>query len=187
MRIRFIDAKYPGCNHDAHIWSLSKARSFLEQKYRDGERNSWLLGNYFRKTVCTLQKLIIFLTGDAGYALEPWLMTPYRSPNAGSRESNYNMQHSKTRNIVERTIGVLKNRFRCLLGARELHYSPQKATQIINVVCALHNICIHYRVEDMDTDQTELESSQEEGEDESSGLDYGSIAQTIRSNILSSF
>lgn len=114
-------------------------------------------------------------------------MTPYRSPNAGSRESKYNIQYSKTRNIVERTIGVLKNRFRCLLGARELHYSPQKATQIINVVCALHNICIHYRVEDLDIPELEFESSQEEEDDESNGNDYTSLARNIRDNILPSF
>lgn len=188
MRIRFIDAKFPGCNHDSHIWNLSKAKASMERKYQDGERNTWLLGIYFLNTVYKFQYAIHFLTGDAGYALEPWLMTPYRSPRVGSQEMKYNTQHTKTRNIVERTIGVLKNRFRCLLGARELHYSPQKATQIINVVCALHNICIHYRVEDVDIVESECEvSSPEEDDDESSGSDYASIARNIRDNILPSF
>lgn len=41
---------------------------------------------------------------------------------------------------------MLKGRFRCLLAARELHYSPEKAIQIFNVCCALHNVCIKYNI-----------------------------------------
>ncbi|XP_054746742.1 putative nuclease HARBI1 [Anastrepha obliqua] len=129
MRIRYVNAQYPGSNHDAHIWNVSSARNFFENKYLNGERNTWLLG-------------------DAGYALEPWLMTPFRSPTTGSAEGNYNKIHAKARNTIERTIGVFKNRFRCLLGARELYYEPMKVCQIVNVAAALHNICIHYRVVD---------------------------------------
>ncbi|XP_049308863.1 putative nuclease HARBI1 isoform X2 [Bactrocera dorsalis] len=168
LRIRSIDARYPGCNHDAHVWGLSKLRCYMERRYREGERNTWLLG-------------------DAGYPLQPWLMTPYRSVSQGSRQSNYNIKHSKTRNIIERTIGVLKNRFRCLLGARELHYSPQKASQIINVVCALHNICIFYKVEDLNTIEFDNESRQEEEEEEQTNdPEFTSTANRIRDNILSS-
>lgn len=115
-------------------------------------------------------------------------MTPYRSVSEGTQQSNYNMRHSKTRNIVERTIGVLKNRFRCLLGARELHYSPKKVSQIINVACALHNICIHYRVEDFNENEFDFEIRQEEGEEEqSSDSNYATVANRIRDNILYSF
>ncbi|XP_017474714.1 PREDICTED: putative nuclease HARBI1 [Rhagoletis zephyria] len=128
MRIRYVNAQYSGSNHDSHIWNVSNARYFFKKKYLDGERNTWLLG-------------------DAGYALEPWLMTPFRSPPSVSPEGNYNKVHAKARNIVERTIGVFKNRFRCLLGARELHYEPSKVCQIVNVAAALHKICIHYREE----------------------------------------
>ena len=71
-------------------------------------------------------------------------MTPYRSAEEGSAEALYNTKHAKARNIVERTIGVLKNRFRCLLGARQLHFKPEKAIKIVNICVALHNICIEY-------------------------------------------
>lgn len=47
---------------------------------------------------------------------------------------------------MERTIGLLKGRFRCLLGARELHFKPEKAGRIIYCCCALHNLCIQYKV-----------------------------------------
>lgn len=69
-------------------------------------------------------------------------MTPYRIAADRSLESYFNQQHSKARNIIERTFGVLKGRFRCLLRARELHYTPQKAAQVFNVCAALHNMCI---------------------------------------------
>lgn len=77
-------------------------------------------------------------------------MTPYRSTATGSAEAIYNMKHAKARNIVERTIGVLKNRFRCLLGARQLHYTPAKAIKIVNVCAALNNICIQYGLDNPD-------------------------------------
>ncbi|XP_055914922.1 putative nuclease HARBI1 [Eupeodes corollae] len=130
MQIRYIDASQPGATHDALAWKVSSVRNYLLQQYTGGRHtNSWLLG-------------------DAGYPLEPWVMTPYRSPITGSSESKYNIQHSKAHNINERTIGLLKNRFRCCLKTRQLHYSAEKAAQIINVCAALHNICIHFKVAD---------------------------------------
>ncbi|XP_058821148.1 putative nuclease HARBI1 [Topomyia yanbarensis] len=125
QRIRFIDASYQGSNHDSYIWRLSAARKHMLQLHRNGDRNTRILG-------------------DAGYPSEPWLITPHRAPEDGSEESNFNRRHSLARRIIERTIGVLKNRFRCILGARQLHYSPAKSSKIINVCCALHNICLTY-------------------------------------------
>ncbi|XP_053691612.1 putative nuclease HARBI1 [Sabethes cyaneus] len=75
-----------------------------------------------------------------------------RNTRVGSREQHFNQKHSKARSIIERVIGILKARFRCLLGARELHYSPKKATSIINVAAALHNICRFYRIQDPQND-----------------------------------
>lgn len=82
--------------------------------------------------------------GDSGYKLKPFLMTPFRNPT-DVYERLYNQKHTSTRNVVERCFGVLKNRFRCILGSRGLHYTPEKATQIINACCAVHNMCITYR------------------------------------------
>lgn len=104
---------------------MSQCREVLRSRYCAGHRNFWILG-------------------DAGYPLEPWLITPYRCPQPSSIEQFFNDTQSKCRNVVERTIGVLKNRWRCLLAARQLHYGPKKTVQIINVCSALHNICISF-------------------------------------------
>jgi len=42
------------------------------------------------------------------------------------------------RNCIERLNGVLKNRWRCLIGYRSLHYRPYKAGLIVNA-CAGEN------------------------------------------------
>jgi len=126
MKIRAVDARYPGSSHDAFVWSVSNARQYYLGQYESGDRSFRLLG-------------------DCGYGIEPFLLTPYRDPTYNSREYKFNIAHSSARNVVERTIGVLKSRFRCLLGT--LHYKPEKVVKIINVCCGLHNICRDYNVQ----------------------------------------
>lgn len=70
------------------------------------------------------------------------MMTPYRVASTEFQE-RFNKKQRKARNIIERCFGVLKNRWRVLNMERGMHYSPEKATKIINASCALHNICIY--------------------------------------------
>lgn len=49
---------------------------------------------------------------------------------------------------VERCIGLLKARFRCLLRHRVLEYAPEKAGRIVNACAILHNMCVKARVPD---------------------------------------
>ncbi|XP_036343854.1 putative nuclease HARBI1 isoform X1 [Rhagoletis pomonella] len=163
MRIRFVDASHPGACHDSFIWNNSDLRACFEREYLRGGNNFWLLA-------------------DAGYPLEPWLLTPHRTPEEGSTQMRFNEAHAKCRNIIERTNGVLKNRWRCILGARDLHYTPEKAAKIINVCCALHNICIHFKasthiiecevLEPVEMNAISVASSQ-----------YTAVAQSTRNNI----
>ncbi|XP_055619376.1 putative nuclease HARBI1 [Toxorhynchites rutilus septentrionalis] len=143
QRIRYVDANNPGSNHDSFIWNKSPLDSVLNEKHENGERNTWLLG-------------------DAGYPLKPYLITPFRTsisaPNF--QHTKFNEIHSKTRMIVERTIGVMKNVFRCTLGARQLHYKPEKATRIVNVCCALHNLRLQFNVPTNDEDWLSIENDE---------------------------
>lgn len=68
-------------------------------------------------------------------------MVPIANP-VNAKEENYNVSHKKTRHIVERCIGVLKSRFRCLCRQRVLMYSPQTAGKIINSCAVLHNVML---------------------------------------------
>lgn len=78
--------------------------------------------------------------GDSGYAQRRWLMTPILGAAPESPEDHYTQLHCRARNTVERCIGVLKARWRCLLGHRVLHYDPVTAAKIVNACVVLHNI-----------------------------------------------
>ncbi|XP_029435736.1 putative nuclease HARBI1 [Rhinatrema bivittatum] len=131
LRILNVVANFPGSCHDAYILAHSNlATNFLEGKYGEG----WLLG-------------------DGGYGCKPWLLTPLQSPHTNA-EKRYNEAHASTRNVIERTFGVLKMRFRCLdRSGGALQYSAEKVVSIIIACCMLHNICLrfgmHAEVEDL--------------------------------------
>lgn len=69
---------------------------------------------------------LLFL-GDSGYPLLPFLMTPKLNQPPGSPSVAYTESHVRARCSVERTIGILKGRWRCLRKERALHYSPEFA------------------------------------------------------------
>lgn len=68
-------------------------------------------------------------------------MTPFMNPNPGSPEEHYNNLHCTARNSVERTIGILKGRFRCLLVHKVLQYDPIMVSKIVVACSVLHNMC----------------------------------------------
>lgn len=70
-----------------------------------------------------------------------------------------------TRSSVERCIGHLRARFRCVNKHRVLHYAPEKAGRIINSVCVLHNMCVkaNVPVPDSDSDSDSDSESDNDG------------------------
>ncbi|KAK4882374.1 hypothetical protein RN001_005693 [Aquatica leii] len=88
------------------------------------------------------KKVRILMIGDSGYPLRPWLLTPLVHVEADTPEERYNRAQMRARSVIERLNGVLKLRFRCLLKHRVLHYSPEKASSIINTCVMLHNFCL---------------------------------------------
>lgn len=124
LEILNVNANFPGATHDSFIWSNSAINVFMRNNYyNNGDVNTWLLG-------------------DSGYPQEPWLHTPVANALPDSPEARYNEAHARARNCVERCIGVLKMRWRCILKERVLRYHPHKVGQIINSCCVLHNMCI---------------------------------------------
>lgn len=78
--------------------------------------------------------------------MEPWCVTPYRNADDGSMESHFNDVHSQARCIVERTIGILKARWKILCHDKRSRYTPEKIALFGNVCAALHNICMKFKV-----------------------------------------
>ncbi|XP_071580831.1 putative nuclease HARBI1 [Temnothorax nylanderi] len=127
LKILNINARYPGARNDAYIWGASAIRNVMEYSYNHGERRTYLIG-------------------DAGYPLEPWLMTPLPHYPQQSRQFHYNEQLCKARSVVERFFGVLKGTWRCLSYQRVLMYAPEVAGQIVNTCAVLHNMRLYYRL-----------------------------------------
>ncbi|XP_041977650.1 putative nuclease HARBI1 isoform X1 [Aricia agestis] len=118
MQIISVDASFGGATHDSFIWNDHPIKQHLENL----QESTWLLG-------------------DSGYPLRKYLMTPIVNAIPNTPESHYTDMHVRARNVIERTIGLLKARFRCLLVHRVLHYKPRVAASIVNACVILHNIC----------------------------------------------
>jgi hypothetical protein len=95
-----------------------------------------------------------FYLADAGFALTPELLIPYRAVRyhldewrrggrkPESKEELFNLRHSSARNVIERTFGVLKRRFRILVLPPE--YSMKIQALIPPALCAIHNFIRRY-------------------------------------------
>lgn len=149
-----VNARYPGSTHDSLIWRAS-------------------LINATMRRLCNEMGLDwhYYMLADNGYPLQPWLLKPYDSANTPAKRL-YNGNHRKLRSLIERAIGLLKARFRCLLGERKLRYDPEMSGYIIYSCSVLHNYLIanNYPVDDIepifepdsDDDFEEFEISYEE-------------------------
>lgn len=74
--------------------------------------------------------MIAFFSADSAYPLMPYLMTPKVNAPEGTPSARYTQHHVQARSSVERCIGVLKRRWRCLRKERALHYSTQVAGEL---------------------------------------------------------
>ncbi|XP_072301499.1 putative nuclease HARBI1 [Eucyclogobius newberryi] len=80
-----------------------------------------------------------WLLGDSRYPLRKWLMTPVDYPECPA-EFRYNLSHSTTHEIVDRTFRAIQTRFKCLDSSKGyLQYSPDRSSLIILACCVLHN------------------------------------------------
>lgn len=119
LRILDVVSQFPGSTHNTNLLKQSK----IHERFENGEFNGWLLG-------------------DEGYGVKPWLLTPFDKP-VTKAEIRYNISHSSTYSVLERTVEVLKSRFRCLDNPNGvLLYNPEKVCKIILVCCIIHNIAI---------------------------------------------
>ncbi|KAF2897725.1 hypothetical protein ILUMI_08453 [Ignelater luminosus] len=131
MKILAAKSQFPGSVHDSAIWAASIIRTNVERKFREGN-NIWLMG-------------------DSGYPLEPWLLTPILGAQPGTPEARYTLRHSQTRNVIERCNGLLKMRFRCL--SKKLLYHPIRVGKIVYAAVVLHNLAIDFNLNDLNDEE----------------------------------
>ena len=86
-------AKWPGSCHDSFIFRSSALGRQLEENPHNTDDG--------------------ILLGDSGYALRPYLITPYLQPVL-PHQRRLNRAQKKTRCLVERVIGIWKRRFHVL-------------------------------------------------------------------------
>lgn len=126
-RIIAICSRFGGGSSNAYIWSRMNIREFVENISKEGEA-SWLIA-------------------DSKYPQRPWLMTPIQHAVQGTHESQYNHFHGRTKTCIDKCIGKLKGRWKCL-QKKPLYYSPHRTAKIINACAVLHNLCINAGVPD---------------------------------------
>ncbi|XP_017466098.1 PREDICTED: putative nuclease HARBI1 [Rhagoletis zephyria] len=119
-RITNIVARWPGSTHDATIFNNSR----LYRRLETGEFGNDLL------------------VADGGYRNTEYMVTPHLNTQT-AEEQLYNSSHISTRNVVERSYGILKRLWPVLSMDRRVRIHT---VQSIIVACAvLHNIAMNER------------------------------------------
>ncbi|KAK3872119.1 hypothetical protein Pcinc_022787 [Petrolisthes cinctipes] len=156
-------ARFPGSTHDAYIWRNCNLRHHFSRG---------TFGDYL-------------LLGDSGYPLEPFIMTPVTNPT-NEAEELYNRAHVRTRVVVERTLGIVKNRFRCIhRSGGELQYTPLRSAKIITACLLLHNRCVRRGIPDPN-DHLQEEDMPNEAHLGGDG-DHGGTGRETRDMIIREF
>lgn len=82
-------------------------------------------------------------------------MTPVQNPETPA-DYRYNLAHTSTHEIVDRTFRAIQTRFRCLDGSKGyLQYSPEKCANIILACCVLHNVSLQSGLDAWTFERTE--------------------------------
>ncbi|XP_017474731.1 PREDICTED: putative nuclease HARBI1 [Rhagoletis zephyria] len=131
LKILNVNARFPGARHDSYIWSSCAIRRVMRRSFENGNH--------------------MFLIGDSGNPLEPWLMTPLPNQPEATPKFRYNEALCKARNPVERLFGVLKGTWRCLSQQRVLFYDPKFAGKVVNACTVLHNMRLGVQTSELDS------------------------------------
>ena len=128
------------------------------------------------------ERVATLFLGDAIYGLSERIMTPFRGIRyhlkewEGKRPENahemYNLQHAKLRNVIERTIGLLKRRWKILREQSECYIEHH--VKHIYALVALHNFI---KVHRGDIEDEYLEDPAYDNDDD--GLDLEDVQDQI--------
>ncbi|XP_062554268.1 putative nuclease HARBI1 [Armigeres subalbatus] len=138
--ITSIDCSWPGSVHDSRIW-----------------KNSDVYRTMFENTSGAL------LLGDEGYAIAPWIMTPYRNPDTVVRV-NYNKIFCRERVVIERVFGQVKRRFPFLQNT--VRMITHRVPSMVLACFILHNVAKYLQDEDFDYDEDDAGDANNVGANE---------------------
>ncbi|XP_054846385.1 putative nuclease HARBI1 [Eublepharis macularius] len=131
-RGRFIDTEigWSGKNHDAFVLRNSAICAAMDA-------GTFVPGNpCLHLDGVTVPPIVI---SDGAYPIRRWLMKPYGTHAETEAHRNFNRALSRARNVVERSFGRLKSRFRCL--ATRLNCREENVVTVVSACVILHNIC----------------------------------------------
>ncbi|KAL5550387.1 hypothetical protein UlMin_000563 [Ulmus minor] len=126
MKFTYLVAGWEGSCHDARVLNVATSNpAFMFPHAPEGK----------------------YYLVDAGYKNKPGFLAPFRGQNYhlhdrrreddDRRKEMFNYRHASLRNVIERTFGVWKSRFRILRGI--LRYPLEKQRDIVIACAVLHN------------------------------------------------
>ena len=119
MEFNYVWTGNPGSTHDATVLRTSDLFENSDTKIPAGS----------------------YILGDSAFPIMGWLITPFRDcGNLTQQQKLFNKVHSQCRQVIERTFGMLKCRFR-----RLLRFESSDMNLLVDSVlsaCVLHNLCI---------------------------------------------
>lgn len=136
-KILDVVVRWPGRTHDSRIFN----ESYLKERFEAGEFHGF------------------WLVGYGGCAEKPYMMTPFRYPGDDYAKYLYNESQIRTRNVVERTFGILKRRFPVLSTGMALKLETVR--HIVIACCVLHSIAVDNREPEVVLDFSLAEAVQE--------------------------
>ncbi|XP_020402089.1 uncharacterized protein [Zea mays] len=140
MRFTFVVAGWPGSVHDMRVFK-DAIEKYGDKFPHPPEGKFYLV--------------------DSGYPNRKGYLAPYKGtkyhlpefrngPMPGGKKENFNYAHSSLRNVIERSFGVLKMKWRILLNLPS--YPMPKQSKIIMGCMALHNFIRESYLGDKDFD-----------------------------------
>ena len=128
-RITDVFAGWPGRAHDSRVFGRSK----IGQRVTNG---TLVVGDTLNTEGQIIQP---FLIGDSAYPLCKHLMKDYAGCKLPPEKEYFNYRLNRARIQIERTVGYLKGRWRCLL--HPLKCDINNVVLHVTASCILHNIC----------------------------------------------
>jgi hypothetical protein len=150
MKFVYALAGWEGSSHDARVYEDALNKGFDVPN-----------GKYF--------------LGDAGFTLSMTCLVPYRGVRYHLREYSgtgneprnaqelFNLRHAQLRNVIERSIGVWKSRFRILRNCATL--APRVVTRVVYATIVLHNF-IRSLCSEAEFGDVELDGDEPDGDDD---------------------